>query len=296
MHKKKRRITHFFKGIGIALEGLTTVASRRGLHGEVAIFRHPELGKVFVLNGEIQHVEAWAALYHEPLVHLPTAFVRKPRDVLILGGGTLYAAAEALKYDSIRRVVLVDHDPAVTETVAEHYEHARACFRDQRFTVLHENAYAFVTNQREQFDLLINDGADLLAVKPGQTIAKSNMFSAMTRAIRPSGVCSDVIYRHLFDRRKTLQTLGRLRRRGRVALSLVFLPEYHGVLHVLCTWGRKSSCVAQSLDSPRNEQQLNWIRNPKSSPCVYYDPRFLHYYLHLPRYLKAALAVKRTGV
>jgi len=124
MRKKQRKITHFFHGIGISLGNLELLARRRGAFGPVAVFRHPELGKIFVLNGEVQHVEAWAPLYHEPLVHLPATFVRTVTDALILGGGTLYAAAEVLKYRSVKRVVLLDHDPNVSQMASEHYEHA----------------------------------------------------------------------------------------------------------------------------------------------------------------------------
>ena len=162
MQKKQRKITHFFHGIGISLGRLTPVSRRQGAFGRIVVFRHPELGKVFVLNDEIQHVEAWAPLYHEPLVHLPACFVKEVKDVMILGGGTLYAAAEVLKYKSVERVVVFDHDPQVPKTAAEFYDHARACFNDSRFTLVHENAYSSIARFRNKFDLIINDGKVLI--------------------------------------------------------------------------------------------------------------------------------------
>jgi spermidine synthase len=284
MQKKQRKITHFFDGIGIALDRLTPVTHQQGAFGNIAIFRHPELGKVFVLNNEIQHVEAWAPLYHEPLVHLPAAFVDEVKDVMILGGGTLYAASEALKYKSVKRVVVFDHDPQVSKTAAKYYSHAKACFKDNRFSLVHEDAYSSVTRFRNQFDLIINDGADLISAK------SPNLFLGMARALKPTGVCADVIYRHLFERQRIIRTIKHLQKSNRFALSLVFLPEYHGILHILSIWGGKSSSVAQSSIYPKNKEQLRWVKKPAISPCVYYDPRFLRYYLYLPRYLKNALA------
>jgi spermidine synthase len=295
MQKKQRKITHFFRGIGVALGQLTPVACRRGAFGRIAIFRHPELGKVFVLNDEIQHVEAWATLYHEPLVHLAASFVDEVKDVLILGGGTLYAASEALKYRSVRRVVVFDHDQQVPRLAAEHYSHARACFNDSRFTLVHEDAYSSVARFHGKFDLIINDGTDLISTKSSEHGFHSNLFLAMTKALKPGGVCADVIYRHLFERQRTLHTVKRLQKSNRFALSLVFLPEYHGILHVLSIWGRKSSSVAQTSKHPRNKEQLRWIKKPSISPCAYYDPRFLDYYLYLPPYLKTALAAKKRA-
>ena len=298
MQKKQRKITHFFRGIGIALDQLTPVARCRGTYGRITVFRHPELGKVFVLNDEIQHVEAWAPLYHEPLVHLPASFVKEVKEVMIFGGGTLYAASEVLKYKSVERVIVFDHDPKVPETAAEYYSHARACLNDNRFTLVHEDAYSSVARFRNRFDLIINDGADLISAKSlgYQGRIRSNLFLVMTRALKPTGVCADVIYRHLFERQRILHTIRRLQRSTRFALSLVFLPEYHGILHVLSIWGGRSSSVTQTLVRPKNKEQLCWVRDPATSPCVYYDPRFLHYYLYLPPYLKTALAAKKRAV
>jgi spermidine synthase len=298
MQKGQRKITHFFQGIGVSLGRLTPIACRRGTFGRINIFRHPELGKVFVLNDEIQHVEAWAPLYHEPLVHLSAAFVREVKSVMILGGGTLYAASEVLKYRSVERVVVFDHDPQVSQTAAEFYSHAIACLNDSRFTLVHEDAYSSVARFQNQFDLIINDGADLISTQSPkrQGRCRSNMFFIMTQALKPTGVCADVIYRHVFERQRILRTAEQLQQGTRHALSLVFLPEYHGILHLLSIWGGGASSVTQTLDRPKNKEQLRWVKKPAISPCVYYDPRFLRYYLYLPRYLSSALEVKKRAV
>lgn len=295
MGKKKRKITHFFHGIGISLGNLTPIAQRKGAFGRIAISRHPELGKIFVLNGEVQHVEAWAPLYHEPLVHLPAAFVEKVQDVAILGGGTLFAAKEVLKYRSVKRVMLFDHDPRVPQLAAEYYDHARDCFADNRFNMVHSDAYSAMAGFRNRFDLIINDGADLISAA---TVQKKmgfqlDLFHAMTRALKPAGVCADVVFRHVFERKRTIHTIKRLQNQTRFALSLVFLPEYHGVLHVLCAWGKKSSNVRQTIAEPLNKEQQGWASRPITSPCSYYDPRFMSYYLYLPNYVKTTLSLKK---
>jgi spermidine synthase len=292
---KPRKISHFFDGVGVALERLDLVATHGGKFGRINLFNHPELGKVFVLDGEIQHVEAWAPLYHEPLVHLSAAFVNEVKDVLILGGGTLYAAAEVLKYKSVERVVLFDHDPAITQMVVQHYEHARACLKDSRLTLFHNDAYSSLLRFKNQFDLVINDGGDLLSANPKGNGGNSQIFRSMTAALRTHGVCVDVVFRHLFERQRILRTINILRHRLRFAMSMVFLPEYHGVLHLLCVWGKETSFVNQNLAHPKNKEQLSWVKKPALCPCVYYDPRYLNYYLYLPRYLKSPLLPKNTN-
>jgi spermidine synthase len=295
--RKQITISHFFHGIGVSLARLTPIAKDGGRFGEVRLFRHPELGKVFLLDDEIQHVEAWAPLYHEPLVHLPASFIKEVKNVVILGGGTLYAASEALKYDSIERVIVIDHNPVVARMAAQHYSHAQRCLRDRRFTLIDGDAYATLPRLGRNWDIVINDGGDLLSIKrPMRSKNRAlNLFSVMRAALAPGGVCVDVVYRHLFERKRTIRTVGLLRRCGRVALSLVFLPEYHGILHVLFIWGKAGSTVSQTATRPSNCEQLLWMQQRRRSPCLYYDPAFLRYYFYQPRYLKNALSARRTA-
>ena len=300
MRQSGRRITHFMEGLGIAVSNLTPIASCKGHFHKVNLFCHPDLGKVLVIDGEIQHVESWAPLYHEPLVHLPVSFVREVRSVLILGGGSLYAASEVLKYKSLRRVVLLDHEPSVVAMVRKHYTHAARCLEDARLRIEYCDAYSALPLPKEQFDLILNDGLDLLDVCPHRKGTNCNadhgvsIFNLLSTMLTPKGVCADVVFRHVFERHRTLSSIQSLRRRYSLAASLVFLPEYHGVLHALLMWGRRSSKVTQELRRPLNREQLYWIEHPRHNPCVYYDPRFLAYYLYLPRYIRSVLHLTRT--
>ncbi len=166
---------------------------------------------------------------------------------------------------------------------------------DDRFSVVHKDAYSSASRINGKFDLVINDGADLLTPalcrRPGGH--GPDAFSTMLRALKPNGVCADVVSRHLFERRRIQRTVSCFRNGTRFALSLVFLPEYHGILHLLCLWGKRASTVTQSSARPRNKEQLLWMKNPSICPCTYFDPRFLRYYLYLPRYLKVALELKK---
>lgn len=67
------------------------------------------------LNGRLQLDSEDEFIYHELLVHPALmALGRPPRDVLVLGGGDGLAVREILKWRSVRRVTLVDLDPAMT--------------------------------------------------------------------------------------------------------------------------------------------------------------------------------------
>src|SRR3954465_13981710 len=105
----------------IRLRGLKLVEQRISPLQEVRLFQHNDLGHVLVIDDELQHVEAWQSLYHEPLVHLPASFIPRLSNALVLGGGDLFTARELLKYKSVLSVTLVEHDSNVLDLMRAHY-------------------------------------------------------------------------------------------------------------------------------------------------------------------------------
>lgn len=272
--------------VSLHLSDLAEVANCRTMHAHVVVYRHRRLGQVLVLDGEIQHVEAWAPLYHEPLVHLAAAFVEVPRSVLLLGGGSLFAAREVLKYRTIQRVLMLDRDQELLDVVTQHYEHAQDVRRDPRLEIRFVEAFGGLASLKENFDLIINDCDDL-------TARGRRIFQELAFLLRPSGICSDVMFRHCLDLPYVEETTRILAAQQSWAMSLIFVPEYPGILHLLTLWSN-SSRLSQKARSPANREQLSWISAPDSNPCAYYDPRYFAYHLHLPRYVRERLAPPLT--
>jgi len=249
----------------------------------IELFEHPILGKVLAINGEVQHVERWQSLYHEPLIHLASSFIPEVRDVLVLGGGSLFAASEVLRYPTVTRCTLVDHDPDVLDLMVRHYAHAVAVAGDSRFTFINRNAVEFLQTADDKYDLVVNDCFDTLraTVESGQPV-----FDLMSKRLSREGVCSDPVYRHVFEQSYSAWTLNELQKVN-YALSLVTIPEYPGVLHLLACWG--SNRISQNLHAPINEWQKRWATRKEERPKLeFYDPRFLPFYLYLPPYLQKA--------
>jgi len=268
--------------VSLRLSHLQVLLELQTAHYNAVIYRHPQLGRVLTLNGEIQHVEAWAPLYHEPLVHLPTAFIERPQTALLLGGGSFFAARELLKYRTIKRVLMLDHDPKLLDAISQIYEHATEVRNDARLEIWITDAFRTLPHITERFDLVINDSMDISCLKD------TDVFASMTEMLNPEGVCSDLIYRHIFDDLSLTRTIKLLRSKYNTIMSLVFAAEYPGVLHLLTLWGEGND-LNQTSNKPVNHEQRGWAVAPNSNPCGYYDPRFLDYYLYLPRYIRERL-------
>lgn len=246
----------------------------------IQFLKHPLLGNVLIINGEIQHIEKYQVLYHELLVHLPIAFIPVVENVLILGGGSLFAAYEVLKYPSVKNITLCDYDHCVLDVMERHYAHAKSVRKNPNFVLVEQDAGDFIHTVSNKFDLIINDCFNL-ALKSDED--GTSYFKLMKNLCTQNGVCVDIIYRHIFDRKTTIDTLKYLHQENQLALSLISVPEYPGILHLETIWGN-SPYISQKCKETNNKYQNIWKKS--QNPFTYYSPDNLPFYLYLPPYIR----------
>lgn len=280
--KEKGSVSLFLSQLSL-VERISSKANKK-----IELYIHNELGKVLVINDEIQHVEAWASLYHEIIVHLPCLFIKNVKTALILGGGSLYAAREILKYNSVGEVTLVDFDVKVLDLVKRHYLHAQEALQDKRLKIITKEAFHYVKNCESKFDLILNDSIDLF--NHSKKFVSKNVFKLLASRLTNIGICTDVIYRHIFEKTTTLKTVKYLKGNFNSAFSLITIPEYPGILHLLTLWGNNKN-LSQNNKITHNRIQKDWISNLKINPCEVYNPDFFAFYLYLPPYLKKVISI-----
>jgi spermidine synthase len=116
------------------------VYSRASQYQHITITHYKPLDEIrLFLNGNLQLCSTDEVRYHEPLVHPAMALAKVKSRVLILGGGDGCALREVLKYKTVKEVMLVDLDPAMTTLAATHPLLVRMnqnAFKDARNTIL----------------------------------------------------------------------------------------------------------------------------------------------------------------
>lgn len=114
------------------------------------------------LNGALQFSSRDEYRYHEALVHVGMMQHPNPQKILLLGGGEGLAAREVMKYP-VERVDLVDIDPAVVSLFAEMDVLTNLnenIFERRNLQVAHEDAFTYLINSEETYDLIICDLPD----------------------------------------------------------------------------------------------------------------------------------------
>ena len=115
------------------------------------------------LDGNLQFSAADEYRYHEALVHPAMALSASTESVLVLGGGDGLGIREVLKHPGVKRVTLVDIDPAMTD-LAKSYpalvEQNANALADPRVHLVHQDAYTFLEKGAERYGVIIGDLPD----------------------------------------------------------------------------------------------------------------------------------------
>ncbi len=115
------------------------------------------------LNGNLQFNSSDEYRYHEALVH--PCFILNPtaKTVLILGGGDGLAAREALKYNNIQSIQLVDLDPAMTLLFRNNpilSKLNKQSLSNPKLKITNADAYIWLKENKLQYDIVIVDFPD----------------------------------------------------------------------------------------------------------------------------------------
>lgn len=141
------------------------------------------------LSNNLQFSSQDEARYHETLAHSVMTSVADTKKVLILGGGDGLLAREVLRYDSVDSITLVDIDPAMTNLGKEQRvlkDLNDNSLNDSRVTIRNEDAFKYVQNTSENYDVILVDLVD----PSNERIAKlySRQFYTMLAArLSPGG-------------------------------------------------------------------------------------------------------------
>src|SRR6478736_8584762 len=176
------------KGYAQSMELTRVVAEEKSRYQQIKIFDTVANGRVMVLDDIVQITTRDESAYAEMLTHLPLLEHGKGERVMIVGGGDLSIADEALKHKGVKEVVLVDIDGRVVELCREHFAEINAkAFKDRRLKIEIADAFEFLgrPENKGRFDLIVADRPD--PVGPGKALFGETFYDRVKRALKPGG-------------------------------------------------------------------------------------------------------------
>lgn len=257
----------------------------------VKFFDSERNGRVLVLDGNVQTTTRDHAAYSEMLTHLPIFEHGKVKSVLIVGGGDLAIAAEALKHKGVARVVLAEIDPVVIERSRELFADInKKAFKDKRMDIQVVDAFDYLARPETKgaFDLVIADRPD--PIGPGAILFADDFYKRIRAALRPGGFAvfqTGVPFYQPEELTDTLKQLGRLFAAAGTYLTVV--PTYIGGFMAL-TWVSADGAV---LGDARKAGKIAKAFAASGVKTDYYTPAIHQAAFALPAWIAKLVPKKR---
>ena len=235
-HVKER----LHKGYAQTMDVTRVLADEKSRYQHIRIFDTVANGRVMTLDDIVQITSRDESAYADMLTHLPMLEHGRVERVLIVGGGDLSIAEEALKHASVKEVVLADIDGRVIELCKTHFGSINArAFRDKRLTLEVADAFEYLGRKqsRNRFDLIIADRPD--PVGPGKALFGETFYDRIRGALKRGGYATfqtGVPFYQPWEITEALKDLARFFPRSGLYLSVV--PTYIGGFMAL-SWATK---------------------------------------------------------
>lgn len=137
------------------------ILSEHTQYQHIVMTKHKDDLRLYI-DGNVQFCSLDEYRYHEALVHIPMGAASKREKVLVLGGGDGMAVRELLKYEEAS-ITLVDLDAQMVELCSENPQITalnQNSLDSGRLTVVNTDAYQYLKDNREKFDVIIVDLPD----------------------------------------------------------------------------------------------------------------------------------------
>jgi len=258
------------KGYAQAMELVgKPLVEEKSRYQHIKIFDSVANGRVLILDDIVQMTTRDESAYAEMLTHLPMLEHGAVERVMIVGGGDLSIADEALKHKGVKEVVLVDIDGRVVELCRKHFAEVNArAFKDKRLTVEIADAFEYLGRKesKARFDLIVGDRPD--PIGPGKALFGETFYSRIKRALRPGGIATFQTGVPFYQPWEITDALKELKAFfPQSGLYLTVVPSYIGGFMAL-SWAGKS----KRLGTPNGIKRAAAAYKKSKLKTDYYNP------------------------
>ena len=273
------------KGYAQTMDVTKMLADEKSRYQHIRIFDTVANGRVMTLDDIVQITSRDESAYADMLTHLPMLEHGKVERVMIVGGGDLSIADEALKHKNVKEVVLVDIDERVIALCKKHFGEINAqAFKDKRMVVEAADAFEYLgrKSSKNRFDLIIADRPD--PVGPGKALFGETFYDRVKGALKKGGYATfqtGVPFYQPWEITEALQELKAFF--PACGLYLTVVPTYIGGFMAL-SWASKGG---KPLGTPAGIKKATAAYKKAKLKCEYYNPAVHAAAFALPNWIRA---------
>jgi spermidine synthase len=272
------------KGYAQSMEVTKVLADEKSQYQHIRIFDTVANGRVMTLDDIVQITSRDESAYADMLTHLPILEHGKVQRVMIVGGGDLSIADEALKHPGVKEVVLVDIDGRVIELCKTLFGEINAkAFKDKRMTIEVADAFEYLgrKSSKNRFDLIIADRPD--PVGPGKALFGETFYDRVKGALKKGGYATfqtGVPFYQPWEITEALQELAAFFPRSGLYLTVV--PTYIGGFMAL-SWASKGG---KPLGTEKGIKRAAKAYKKARLKTDYYNPEIHAAAFALPQWIR----------
>jgi spermidine synthase len=165
------------------------IINTRTKYQEVQILDLQGYGRTLVLDGYIQSTELDEYIYHESLVHPALTTHPEPKNILIIGGSEGATLREVLKHNTVKDVVMVDIDGELINYTKKYLGVMhRGSFNDDRLTLIIEDGYKYIENEKRKYDIIILDLTDPYSSDIAKKLYSREFYTKIKNILKRDGI------------------------------------------------------------------------------------------------------------
>lgn len=153
---------------------------------ELMVLDTVEFGRMLVLDDVIQTNIKDEFVYHEMITHVALNTHAKPAQVLIIGGGDGGVVREAVKHDTVERVVHCEIDGAVIEAAKKYLPEISCALDHPKVEIVIDDGIKHVREHKNSYDVIIIDSTD--PVGPAEGLFSAAFYRDIFDALREDGI------------------------------------------------------------------------------------------------------------
>jgi len=247
----------------------------------IDVFETNEFGKFFTLDGLVMITEKDEFIYHDMIVHVPMATNPGIKKVLVIGAGDGGTVRELVRYKSIEKIDMVEIDKLVVDVCREYFPNSTSGLDDERVTLYFEDGLKFVSEIRNEYDLIIVDSTD--PIGPGEGLFTSVFYENCYKALTKEGILVNQHESPFYeDYQKAMQ---RAHKRIHEFFPISKVYQVHIPTYASGHW--LFGFASKSIDPVMDLNEDNW--NALGLETGYYNTEIHKAAFALPNYVKKLL-------